>query len=100
MGRPALSALFDGLSRHSSRDDTLSEHRNRLYVFLNKKFGLYDCPSLGSVGVNADDRYNLVDEDMPVVVVLNDNSEIQQGGEHTRHDTSTGSDKFTQQRDA
>jgi A1 cistron-splicing factor AAR2 len=74
--RPALSSLFENLGDSSmadgepvsSLDQHVKEHRNRLFTFAQKKFGLYveeTSSSLPSVGA---ERFTLVDEDLPVVV--------------------------------
>lgn len=73
--RPALSNLFETLMSPET-SDSLREHGNRLLVFMQKKFGLFEDGHLSlSVSVAQEDflgtnRFNLVEEDMPVVVDL------------------------------
>ena len=80
--RPAVSNLFEVLSSPSSGlGENLKEHRDRLLIFMEKKFGLYETtPNRDCVNDTSNkysyqmDRYNLVDEDLPVVVDMYDES--------------------------
>ena len=85
--RPAMTSLFQILNAEGL-PSTLEEHRRRLLMFMRKKFNLFDenagedyfkyddvplhrYKNLSSVAPSADEMYNLVDEDRPVVVFLN-----------------------------
>jgi A1 cistron-splicing factor AAR2 len=63
--RPAFSSLFEILGTHSL-DSHVREHRNRIFSFIQKKFNLYD--EKAELVLTGDEKYTLVDEDMPVVV--------------------------------
>lgn len=60
--RPILSSLFDNLG--GALDEHVREHRNRLLIFTQKKFNIYQEDSR----VSGMDKYILVEEDMPVIV--------------------------------
>jgi A1 cistron-splicing factor AAR2 len=73
--RPAVSSLFENLKQpRGVLKTSVVEHRNRLLNFFQKKFNLFEqhdeeVKSMqNSVNV-ADDNYNLVGEDNPVVVL-------------------------------
>jgi len=79
--RPAVSALFSAISE-PDLPAPLPEHRKRLLKFLRKKFNLFETPGEGdglmsvdgaailAAAMRGDDEmYNLVEEDMPVVVM-------------------------------
>jgi hypothetical protein len=64
--RPAISSLFMALDR-PGLESSLFEHKRRLLTFLQKKFNLFDELEADEEGMVVD-RYNLVDEDRPVIV--------------------------------
>lgn len=73
--RSTMTCLFENLST-SNLSPSLVEHRKRLLSFLQKKFGLFEQES-GAVysaeGVLLHaDRFALVEEDLPVLVVSPD----------------------------
>ena len=74
--RPSLSALFTALSG-ADVPDPLPEYSKRLLKFVRKKFDLYPDAGQGELkgqGQDALEIFNLVDEDMPVVVKMHDDS--------------------------
>jgi A1 cistron-splicing factor AAR2 len=93
--RPTMTSLFQMLNAEGLHP-TLEEHRKRLLTFMRKKFNLFeenageeylkdaDVPmknlqgASSSFAPSADELYNLVGEDRPVVVCLdaNGNEEI------------------------
>jgi A1 cistron-splicing factor AAR2 len=74
--RPAVSNLFETLASPET-NDTLREHGSRLLLFMQKKFGLFEDANL-SLSVSesqegfAMDRFNIVAEDMPVIVDISE----------------------------
>lgn len=71
--RPSLSALFATLSGDDV-PDPLPEYSRRLLKFVRKKFDLYhpDGKAAGQQNRCGAEAFNLVDEDMPVVVEMKD----------------------------
>ena len=78
--RPSLSALFAALSG-ADVPDPLPECSRRLLKFVKKKFDLYDGQAPAAWADHADEAFNLVDEDMPVVVDERDASVGAVGGD-------------------
>lgn len=86
--RPAMTSLFQMLNADGLHT-TLQEHRRRLLTFVRKKFSLFEenagelyfnsenvplhrYNNASSMAPSADELYNLVDEDRPVIVHLDD----------------------------
>lgn len=108
--KPAVSALFANMDQENL-DTALQEHHRRLLTFMKKKFGLFessnnnnssnDCSSSSaslsqqrrSSLYTGEELYNLVDEDMPVVVAVIEDDECplpaSDGDTSSRYFTST-----------
>ena len=76
--RPAISCLFENLKQtRGTLNNSVLEHRKRLLNFFQKKFNLFldlegDTKSLiKSLNMNYDDC-NLVDEDKPIIVGMDE----------------------------
>lgn len=83
--RPAVSALFENLNQKKGvLNNSVLEHTKRLLTFFQKKFDLfldfYDGNYISHIedlginsginSINIDDDYNLVDDDRPVVISM------------------------------
>lgn len=90
--RPAMTSLFQ-LLNSDGLPSTLHEHRRRLLMFMRKKFNLFEenageeyfnrdaipvnCLKRGStMAPSADELYNVVDEDRPVVVCIDEMGDV------------------------
>lgn len=87
---PALSALFGSLGARADLSSDVAEHVKRLMMFMRKKFGAFavrdyeysprtggvsavaadsaSCSTFCRIRMNEEESFNMMEEDMPVVV--------------------------------